>query len=416
MSSWQRRSILRLERSPSGSVQRHARPAVASISTTGNDVSVPIVMGLNGARGFGHDAGAALVVDGRLQAAVEEERLARVKRAYGLPPVRAMREVLDLSGLRLADVDVVAYPWLPQAMGVDPDDIERQIRSWFAEANLSPRRDLLVRFIAHHVAHAWAGMAFVPGGLRDRRIGVVVLDGSGESTSGACYMYGPQLRQVWSLSQDSSPGIYFEAVSQYLGFSWGQEGKTMALASYARHPGAPVPSLPDHRTYDASPAGPYHGESPHQIHQTLRWRLIEDLAALNRDRLSFERRADVAQAGQQVIGRRIVRYASELLDDIDVLVLSGGVALNCAINSEVASICRRNEVEFVVPPPASDTGVAIGSALAPHRRRCLSRRRVIRSWDAALSPPRWALSCTTKARLLRSSARPSSPAISPSNP
>jgi hypothetical protein len=53
--------------------------------------NMPIVMGLNGARGVGHDAAAALVIDGRVEVAVEEERLARVKRAYELPPIRALR-------------------------------------------------------------------------------------------------------------------------------------------------------------------------------------------------------------------------------------------------------------------------------------------------------------------------------------
>jgi len=321
-------------------------------------------MGLNGMRGLGHDAAAALVIDGRLEVAVEEERLARVKRAYGLPPMRAMREVLDVSGLSLADVQLVTYPWLPRAMGVDPSDLEREIRSWFAEAELAPRGDLRIRFIPHHVAHAWSGIAFVPGGPHGRRIGILVLDGSGESTSGACYIHESELSQVWSLNQDSSVGIYFEAVSQYLGFEWGEEGKAMALASYARNPDVPVPPLPDHRTYGSSPPGPYEGDSPRLVHQTLRWRLMERFAALTGDHLPFDRRADVALAGQRVIGKRILDYASELLDEVDVLVLSGGVALNCAVNSEVASICRKKGVDFVVPPPASDTGVAIGGALA----------------------------------------------------
>jgi len=80
--------------------------------------------------------------------------------------------------------------------------------------------------------------------------------------------------------------------------------------------------------------------------------------------------ADIAQAAQQVVGERILKYVSEIVDGLDVLVLSGGVALNCAINSLVAAMCRDLHIDFVVPPPASDTGVAIGAALAASAEEC----------------------------------------------
>jgi carbamoyltransferase len=326
--------------------------------------TVAVVLGLNGARGSGHDAAAALVIDGRLAVAVEEERLARVKRAYGLPPLRAMREVLSVAGMGIEDVHVVAYPWLPRAMGVDPADMERQIRGWFTHAGLASRQDLPMRFIPHHVAHAWSGIAFVRSGPLWRRIGVLVLDGTGESTSGACYVHESELTQLWTLGQAASLGIYFEAISQYVGVPWGQEGKTMALASYARNLDIAVPAIPDDRTYGSSPPGAYEGESPRLLHEARRWDVIRELAAMHGGTPRFDMAAEVAFAGQRTVGRRIVEYVSELLGDIDVLVLTGGVALNCAINSEVAQLCRKNGVEFVVPPPASDTGVAIGCALA----------------------------------------------------
>jgi carbamoyltransferase len=325
---------------------------------------VAVVLGLNGARGVGHDAAAALVIDGRLVVAVEEERLTRAKRAYGLPPILAIGEVLGVAGLEIDDVQLVSYPWQPSAMGVDPDDLGRQIRSWFPEAGLWPRREIPIRFVPHHVAHAWSGIAFIPRGSAGRRVEVLVLDGTGESTAGARYSYRSELAQIWSLSQDSSLGIYYEAISQYLGFPWGQEGKTMALASYARRDDAEVPALLDLRTFGASDLGAYEGESPRLLHEEIRNELVRDLASRNGSEPSFYDAAAVALAGQRVIGERIFEYVHEFLKDIDVLVLSGGVALNCAINSEVASLCRRNQVELVVPPPASDTGVAIGSALA----------------------------------------------------
>ncbi len=317
---------------------------------------------MNGFPVLGHDAAAALIVDHRLVAAVEEERLNRRKRSIGLPPLRAMREVLDLAGLTGREIDVVAYPWLPSAMGTPTHDMERHVLFWLRQAGLSVRPGLPVRFVEHHLSHGWCGTAFVPGGVSGRRVGVLVLDGSGECTSGASYIFDGDLRPEWNLAQSSSLGIYYEAVSAYLGFAWGEEGKTMGLAAYGRELGLPVPPLVDDRFGGRIPrhgAGP----SPREIHEEVRWRLVDMFRALHGDHLSFNARADVARAAQQLVSDRILRYVKELIDRVDVLVLSGGVALNCSINAQVAAVCATRGIELVVPPPASDTGVAIGAAV-----------------------------------------------------
>ncbi len=323
-----------------------------------------VVMGLNGSSRVGHDAGVALVIDGHVVAAVEEERLVRVKRAYNLPPVLAAEEALSLAGIAISDVDVVAYPWVPAAMGLADDAVTGQIDGWLHGLG-GRRNDTKVRFIEHHVAHAWCGLAFVPGGIRERRAGVLVLDGSGESTAGACYRYeGGRLRRQWILAQSSSLGIYYEAVSQYLGFGWGEEGKTMGLAAYGCGPSRRVPRLPDRRFDGPLPGRRRHRPSPRLDHDAVRSRLVGRFRRLNGDCLSLGAGADVARAAQDVIAERIVEYVTELADDVDVVVLSGGVALNCSINADVAALCRIRGIELVIPPPASDTGVALGAALA----------------------------------------------------
>jgi carbamoyltransferase len=320
------------------------------------------VLGLNGFPHVGHDAGAAMLVDGEIVAAVEEERLVRVKRASGRPPVNAIPEVLDLAGVSGLDVDCVLYPWLPSAMGVAESEVEEEIRSWLARAGCTTRSELEVRFVEHHLAHALSGVAFVPGGVAGRRVGILVLDGSGESTGGACYVYNGDLTRRWVLAQEASVGIYYEAVSEYLGFPWGEEGKTMGLASYGRDSDVRVPPLPDRRS--DGDASVYRGETPRAVHTRLRRSLVEAFAGLHGERLSFNRSADVAYAAQQLVAGRILEYVGELADDVDVVVLSGGVALNCSINAQVAALCRRKDVELVIPPPASDAGVALGAACA----------------------------------------------------
>ena len=320
-------------------------------------------MGVNGADGVGHDAAAALAVDGCLVAAVEEERLVRAKRAYGLPPLHAIPEVLAVAGCTLSDVDVIAYPWLPAAMGVSDDDVAAKLAYWCRTVDPAAARLPKPCFVPHHAAHAWAGLAFTPPDLRLRTV-VIVLDGSGESTSGACYRLADgRLEQLWSLPQESSVGIFYEAVTQYLGFRWGDEGKTMGLAAYGRpflaktHPG-----IPDERVAAAPPFTS--SISPRWRHAEIRTQIVTELAALHGARLYFNQRADVAFAAQQWLQDRLVRYVGEVVDDADAVVLGGGVALNCTANGEVAALCGRHDVRLVVPPPASDTGVALGAAVA----------------------------------------------------
>ena len=320
------------------------------------------VLGLNGFPHVGHDAGAALLIDREIIAAVEEERLLRVKRASGRPPMNAITEVLDLAGVSGRDIDCVMYPWLPSAMGVAASDVEEAIRNWFVRASCVTRKELQVRFVEHHLAHALSGVAFVPDGIAGRRVGMLVLDGSGESTGGACYVYNGKLTRRWSLAQEASLGIYYEAVSEYLGFPWGEEGKTMGLASYGRESDLRVPPLADRRS--EGEVSTYKGEPPHAIHIRLRQSLVEAFARLYGEYLSFNRSADVAYAAQEFVAGRILEYVNELVDEVDVLVLSGGVALNCSINAQVAALCRQKSVELVIPPPASDAGVALGATFA----------------------------------------------------
>jgi carbamoyltransferase len=320
------------------------------------------ILGLNGLPQVGHDASAALLVDQQMIAVIEEERLLRVKRATGHPPLNAIIEVLDLAALNGSDLDCVVFPWCPNAMGVADAEVEEEIRHWFDRVGCITAKELPIRFVEHHLAHALSGIAFVPDGIAGRRVGVLVLDGSGESTGGACYMYDGELKRHWSLSQQASLGIYYEAVSEYLGFAWGEEGKTMGLASYGRATDLRVPALPDRRS--AGQGSNPVGETPRTVHIRVRQSLVEAFARLHGEHLSFNRRADVAYAAQRYVADRIIEYVDELVDEVDVVVLSGGVALNCSINAEVAALCQNKNVELVIPPPANDAGVALGATLA----------------------------------------------------
>lgn len=326
-----------------------------------------VILGLNGVPFLGHDPAAALIIDGVVVAAVEEERLTRAKRAMGCPPTQAVREVLSIAGLTPQMVDVVAVPWMPRAMGYANAWAEAELRAWLAAREFRSGPSLQIRFIEHHEAHAWSGLAFVPEGLKNRNIGVLVADGSGESTGGAAYLYGKHgLTRRWHLAQASSLGIYYEAVTQYLGFVWGEEGKTMGLAAYGRDMDLPMPGLSDVREDAPLREWPPAEGSPKHRHERLRQALAEQFQHLhgNPSHLTFNARADIALAAQAVVAERVMTYVREFSHPTEVVVFAGGVALNCTINATVATYCRAQGMALVIPPPASDTGVALGAAVA----------------------------------------------------
>lgn len=329
------------------------------------------VLGVNGHPGAQHDAAAAVLVDGQLVAAVEEERLCRRKHAYGLQATMAVREVLAVARLSLPEIDTVACPWLPSLMGLEPKDVEDDLRSWLSAVTGTPlSRTPAVRFVEHHAAHVWSGLAFWPCRHAASSAAVLVVDGAGESTAGAAYTFdGRQLTRLWSIAEEASLGIYYEALSRYLGFSWGEEGKTMGLAAYGRVGRAVSPPLVDCRFFTGPPASGLHGSAARARYRTLKEACLARLRSANGSGLTFNQRADLALAGQQVIEDRVIEYVEELLhlSGLDALVYAGGVALNCSINSRLAERCHRRRVDFVVPPPASDTGVAIGAAAAVHQ-------------------------------------------------
>ena len=180
-----------------------------------------------------HDPSAAVVVDGEIVAAAEEERFSRRKHgkrpvpfsAWELPEL-SMRWCLAKAGLRPGDIDAVAYSFDPalakpaEAMGLsDPWDhlrIEYAERApdFLATALPGLNRDA-VRFVPHHVAHAASAALASP----HRRSAVLVLDGRGERASHLAGRYvDGRLEILASQELPHSLGLVYESLTEHLGF------------------------------------------------------------------------------------------------------------------------------------------------------------------------------------------------------
>src|SRR6201997_778601 len=204
-----------------------------------------IILGINA---YHANASAAIVADGRLLAAVEEERLNRVKYAAGLP-ARAIQYCLDQAGVKLTEVDHIAIPRDPRArLATKLRFAMRMPRFAFERARVMARfagirEDLASAFeiapesiraqfhrIEHHSAHLASAYFVSP----YERAAVLSADGLGDFASSMWAVgEGQRMRILGEITFPHSLGMYYTALTQYLGFwKFGDEYKVMGLAAY----------------------------------------------------------------------------------------------------------------------------------------------------------------------------------------
>ncbi|MEU4620828.1 carbamoyltransferase C-terminal domain-containing protein [Actinoplanes sp. NPDC023801] len=322
------------------------------------------VLGINA---IFHDPAAALIVDGRVVAAAEEERFSRRKHgkrpvpfsAWELPELSAAW-CLEEAGLRPGDLDAVAYSFDPalcrdQAeLGIgDPwdhlrVDYARRAPQFLATAlpGLDPDQ---VRFVPHHVAHAASAGLSVP-----EDSAVLVLDGRGEAASHLAGSYrSGELTVHRSQELPHSLGLLYEDLTRHLGFMHSSdEYKVMALASYGRPKFLGL--LRDLVRAD--------GEGGFTV-ERIDW----DALAKKRtaDGEMTEAHADLASSVQtrlEEVLLDLARWTYEASGGLSTLTMAGGTALNCVANARIAAEGPFDRVW--VQPAAGDAGTALGAALA----------------------------------------------------
>jgi carbamoyltransferase len=314
-----------------------------------------------------HDPSVALVVDGRVVAAAEEERFSRRKHghrpvpfaAWELPELSA-RWCLAQAGLEPSDLDAVAYSYDPalarpaEELGLDdPWDHLRQTYARrapeFLATSLPGLDPASVRFVPHHVAHAASAGLSAP----DRDTDVLVLDGRGEAASHLAGTYRDE--RLVTLAGQSLPhslGLLYEDVTAHLGFlRSSDEYKVMALASYGepRHPAELAAAV--HATDDGG-----------FVTEPVDW----DSLAKGRsaDEPWTQDHADLAASVQVRLEQVLLDLTRWLREQTGGrrLAMAGGVALNCVANTRIAEASGYEEVW--VQPAAGDAGTSLGAALA----------------------------------------------------
>jgi len=313
-----------------------------------------------------HDPAAALVVDGQIVAAAEEERFSRRKHGKRPVPFAAWEQpeqsaawCLNEGGLQAEDLNLVGYSYDPDLVdhslaGLDP--AWEQLRTTFARRapwllrtalpGLDPDR---VRFVPHHVAHAASAALAAP--FDD--CAVLVADGRGESTSALAGQYQDgKLEELATQRLPHSLGLYYEELTEHLGFARSSdEYKVMALASYG------TPRFADalaERVYACADGG-FRTEP-------IDWASLAPKREANQDGFD-QAHADLAASVQRRLEDVLLELIGWLHDRTGQrdLAMAGGTALNCVANTRL--LAEGPFERLWVQPAAGDAGTALGAAL-----------------------------------------------------
>ena len=351
-----------------------------------------IILGLNAFHG---DSAAALVVDGKLIAAAEEERFRRIKHWAGFPS-HAIAYCLKEARLSLADVDHVAVNQDSSANLVrklcyvlfknpSPSLVLDRLKNRRARKGL---RDHLAEsfpsetfrgelcHVEHHLAHLSSAFHVSP--FEDAL--VVSVDGFGDFASAAWGVgHGTKISVDGRVYFPHSLGIFYQAITQYLGFPhYGDEYKVMGLAPYGKpqfmqemreilklfEDGSYQLNLSYFRHHEEPISYQWSGGSPEFAE--LFSPKLEELLGPRRspDKPVEDRHRDIARSTQVMYEEAFFHLIGELYKQhaLPELVLAGGCAMNSVANGKVRRVTPVRRV--YIQSAAGDAGGAIGAAFA----------------------------------------------------
>jgi len=379
-------------------------------------------LGINAAY---HDSAAALIKDGVVIAAAEDERFTHIKHAKRpVPfstwqlPFDAINYCLKEAGIELADIDHVAYSYDPKLLSSMPAHVGATIElplepglkppanpsesPWdplFLSYIVNARAQLIdgaphhlmkrfrsagraMRFEWHYVDHhlSHEASAFLAAPFKDTAVLTVDGRGEGVTTSLGQFVDG-EYKRLKQVELPHSLGLLYESVTGYLGFLHSSdEYKVMALASYGQP--AYVDTFREIVQYRHD--GTYTVDAP---------RLVERFGpARERGGPLEQKHFDIAHSLQVTLEQTVLKLAGWLHEQtgLEHLAMAGGVALNCVMNARVRD--RGPFSEVWVQPASGDAGTALGAALwIDYRKRAESGDRS-RQWqmDHAYLGPEYA--------------------------
>ncbi|HEV2855683.1 MAG TPA: carbamoyltransferase C-terminal domain-containing protein [Thermoanaerobaculia bacterium] len=313
-----------------------------------------------------HDGAAVLLKDGEVVAAIEQERLDRLKHS-NKRPFDAIRRCLETAGIDIREVDQFAFHSAQSTWNTRLADYA--LTHFDAQLPLDAR--VLIRalvhqelgvlmpedqpvFVGHHLSHAVSAMAM--SGFEDSL--VLTLDGQGDEIAGLVVdAHGLDFDVLFTLPYANSLGFFYRGIIHYLGYTMFDEYKVMGLAPY----GDPGQFEALFKTfYTLEPEGRF------TIHSERYRSLLEVTAPRRSQEPVTQVHKDIAAALQQALEEmafHLLRHYRRQTGHRN-LCFAGGVAHNCTLNGKILASGLFDDV--FVQPAAHDAGCALGAGLYVH--------------------------------------------------
>jgi carbamoyltransferase len=366
-----------------------------------------IILGINNM----HDSSAAIVIDGKVVAAAEEERFRRIKHIKGFPK-NAIQFCLDYAGVSIKDVDVICASWKPWVLRVRAT---QALKSIFTSASLFKAKasrgmgqmqnewselfrlrrlieenfgkgNYKIEYVDHHLAHAVSAFFC----SRFDKAAIFTVDGAGEADTTALWIgEGKNIKKLKAVRLPHSLGQFYAAVTGFLGFKiQSDEYKVMGLAAYGE------PAYADYlrkHVIELLPNGlfrvdPYFIDYHLSRNGIFRQRTLDVFGQPRKKGEEVTKQhADVAASAQVVVEEAIFHLVNHLykLTKLDNLCMAGGVALNSVANGKLTVQTPFREI--FIQPAASDAGGSLGAALYMHHKLNKADRNYIMN-DVYLGP------------------------------
>ncbi len=339
------------------------------------------ILGINH---YFHDSSACLVSDGKLVAAIEEERLTLRKHSREFPAL-AVDRCLDFASIAPRDIDYVAVSINPthnlakktayamknprHAPVIYDHEInhairrQRELKAWHRRFFADVKKPPPIAYVEHHLAHV-AGSFFVSPYEEAALLG---MDGSGEwATTWIGQGRGNEVKCLGQSYFPHSLGSFYEAVTQFCGFKTNyDEGKTMGLAPLG-DPERFYPAVS--KLVNITETGEVRLDLSYFNFQFFSWNRLapkfeKEFGQRRRPDEEFQsHHMDVAAAFQRVLEDSALKICDRLHRETGMskLVVAGGVALNSVMNGRIVRESPFDDI--YVMPAAGDNGTSIGAA------------------------------------------------------
>ena len=318
------------------------------------------VLGINGGVRPGYqDISSVLMKNGEVIAAVEEERLNRIKHTSGQLPVLSVYEVLDIAQINIEDVALVAFHGSTWQSSID-EVLKSHFKNYFGYCPPIKRYH-------HHDCHA--ASTFYPSGFEEAL--VITVDGSGDGISTQIAIgRDRQLQVLHRYERPQSLGMFYSMFTQLCGFTRdADEYKLMGLAAYGDASAFDLNNVlrisdsgyefNEQYMVDVLPGQP----SPSRYEMLYSNQLTEALGLKRRTEKSIpDKYKNLAAAVQLQLENALTKLVSYYVRQTGIkhVCMAGGVALNCLANRKIEALDEVNKL--FIQPASSDAGISLGAA------------------------------------------------------